>query len=62
MNLTQQEINQTIYFLKKATLIGEESIILAQLLIKLSKMLESQQQTIRAAEKVVDKPVKEDKK
>jgi len=58
MNLTQQEITQIIYFLKKATLIGEESIILAQLLIKLSKMAEPQ----KVAEKPTDKPVKEDKK
>jgi hypothetical protein len=40
---TEQELQQLIYFLNKATLIGTESLAHAQLLIKIQNLAQKQE-------------------
>lgn len=57
--LSQQEINQTIYFLNKASILGSESTAHALLLQKLQSFLkETQSGTPEDAKKAEDKEKK----
>ena len=54
--LTATDLQNTIVFLKRTNLTGEESMAHAELLIKFSQMLQEAQQPPPATDPVIDPP------